>query len=59
MVEVGDAQGMTRGADSAATRRGPPNHPQARAPSPPVALLLTAQLEMLILDGGLVAFPVT
>lgn len=59
MVEVGDAQGMTHGADSTATCLGPPNHPQAWAPSPPVLLLLTAQLEMLILDGGLVAFPVT
>lgn len=59
MVEAGDAQGMTRGADSAATCLGPLNHPQAWAPSPPVPLPLTAQLEMLILDGGLEAFPVT
>lgn len=58
MVEVGDAQGMTLGAGSAATWFGTPNRPQAWAPSPPVPLPLAAQLEVLILDGGLVAFPV-
>lgn len=58
MVEVGDAQGMTLGADSAATCLGTSNCPQAWAPSPPVPLPLAAQLEVLILDGGLAAFPV-
>lgn len=58
MVEVGDAQGMTLGADSAATCLGTPNRPQAWAPGPPVPLPLVAQLEVLILDGGLAALPV-
>lgn len=58
MVEAGDAQGMTLGEDAAATCLGTPNHPQAWAPSPPVPLPLIAQLEVLILDGGLAAFPV-
>lgn len=58
MVEAGDAQRMTLGADSAATCLGIPNRPQAWAPSPPVPLPLAAQLEVLILDGGLAAFPV-
>lgn len=58
MVEAGDAQGMTLGADSTATCLGTPNRPRAWAPSPPVPLPLAAQLEVLILDRALAALPV-
>lgn len=58
MVETGDAQGLTLGADSVATSLGTSAHPPALAPSPPVQLPLTAQLEVVILGVGLVAFPV-
>lgn len=58
MAGSGDAQGLTPGADAIATSPGPPAHPPAWAPSPPVQLPLAAQLEMLILGIGFIAFPI-
>lgn len=58
MAGTGDAQGLTPGADSVATSPGSPAHPPAWAPRPPVQLRLAAQLEVLILGVGLVAFPI-
>lgn len=58
MVGTGDAQGLTHSTDAVATSRGIPARPPAWAPSPPVQLSFAAQLEMLILGVGLVAFPV-
>lgn len=58
MVERGDAQGLTLDADSVSTIPGTPAHPPAGAPSSPIQLPLAAQLEMLILGVGLIAFPV-
>ena len=59
MAGTGDTQGLTPGADSVATSPGsPPPRPPAWAPSPPVQLPLAAQLEVIILGEGLVAFPI-
>lgn len=58
MVGTRNARGLTLGADSVVTSQGSSAHPPAWAPSPPVQLLLAAQLEMLILGIGRVAFPV-